>query len=65
MEPQRNPKLEALMDERDHLHVQISLEADAAAPNADRLGVLSKRLAHVESEIAMERRRVGPGWFPR
>jgi len=50
------------MDERDHLHAQISLEADAAAPNVDRLGSLSRQLAQVESEMAMERRRVGPRW---
>ena len=64
-EPQQNPRLEALMDERDHLHIQISLEADAVSPSAERLGALSRRLAQVESEIAMERRRMGPGWHPK
>jgi len=56
-EPPKRSRLEALMDERDHLHAQISLEADAAAPNVDRLGSLSRQLAQIESEMAMERRR--------
>ena len=44
----------ALMDERDDLQIRISLEADAAEPDAERLRVMSLRLAHVETEIARQ-----------
>ena len=48
--------LEALLDERDHLHIAISLAADAPSPDADRLHEMSVRLAQVECEIAAARR---------
>lgn len=48
----QDQKLEALLDERDHLQVKISLAGDATGPDADELHELTTRLAKVESEIA-------------
>lgn len=46
-----NRRLEALLDERDHLHVQISLEADAPQASADRIDAMSRRLRQVDADI--------------
>jgi hypothetical protein len=43
--------LEALFNERDHLHLQVSLEADSVRPGPDKLHALFTRLAEVEDEI--------------
>ena len=51
------PRLEALMDERDHLHIQISLAAEAQKPDADQLDSMQKRLLQIEDEIARSRHR--------
>lgn len=45
------------MDERDRLHIAISLAADEPRPNPDNLHELSIRLAELECEIAEEQRR--------
>jgi hypothetical protein len=46
------PRLEALLDERDHLQIQISLAADGQGANSDELDAMHKRLFQVEDEIA-------------
>ena len=46
--------IEDLLDERDQLLLEVSLEADAARPSPDKLEALSKRM--VELEIEIERR---------
>jgi hypothetical protein len=51
--------VEALLDEREHLHIAISLAADAPSPQADKLHEMSIRLAQVECEIAAARRKLG------
>lgn len=50
-----NSRAEALMDERDDLLVQISLEADAETPDANKLFDMQQRLNRLESEIVMLR----------
>ena len=47
-----DPRLEALLDERDHLLIEISLAADAEAPDADAIDALHRRLAMLEQQIA-------------
>jgi hypothetical protein len=58
-ERMRNPgpdsKTETLLDERDDLLVQISLEADSPRPNADKLFGMQRRLTRVENDIASRR----------
>ena len=49
---QLGPKLEALLDERDHLQIQISLVCESQRPRPDELDALHKRLSQVEDEIA-------------
>lgn len=56
--PRTSRKLEALLDERDHLHITISLEADRADADVEKLMAMSRRLARVENEIVSERRNV-------
>ena len=51
-QPPKDPELEALLDERDHLHIQLSLAADDPSPDPDKLRAMSLRLAHLETEIA-------------
>jgi hypothetical protein len=46
--------LEALLDQRDHLRVKLSLEADRAAASPEMLMAMSRRLAQVEREIETE-----------
>lgn len=50
--PPHNPRLEALMDERDHLLIKISMAADMPDTSAEEPNALHKRLGHIESEIA-------------
>jgi len=50
-------KLEELLDERDHLHITISLEADRADADTEKLMAMSRRLAQVENQILAERRK--------
>jgi uncharacterized protein YggU (UPF0235/DUF167 family) len=52
---QLSRELEALLDERDHLHVKISLAADDPDANADLLVSMGRRLAELECEIAQQR----------
>lgn len=61
LEPQMSRRLEALLDERDHLNVRISLEADRAEADAEKLMAMSHRLALVEDEIVAERRKLDAG----
>ena len=49
-------KLEALLDERDHLHIAISLEADRPDADPEKLLAMGRRLAQVECLIDAERR---------
>ena len=51
-------KLEALMDERDHLHIRINLEADRGDADAEKLMAISRRLALVENELEAERSKL-------
>jgi hypothetical protein len=55
--------LDALLDERDHLQVQISLAADDPTAHSEKLVALSKRLGEVECQIAAEHRKMRPGIF--
>ena len=52
--PRMSRKLEALLDERDHLRIMISLEADRADAQSDSLMSMSRRLAVIEREILAE-----------
>lgn len=47
--PPINPELEALLDERDHLQIQISLFADEG--NDERRQAMLLKLAQLEAEI--------------
>lgn len=46
-----NPRLEALLDERDHLRVQISLLHDSQNPARGRLKSLERRLVALQKLI--------------
>lgn len=52
--PRTSRKLEALLDERDHLRITISLEADRADAEPEKLMSMSRRLALIEREIFAE-----------
>ena len=58
--PEFGPRLEALMDERDHLLVAISLERDASPSDADKLEAMHRRVAQLESEIMRNWGERGP-----
>ena len=45
------PRLEKLLDDRDHLLVQISMERDSAEPSADRIEGMRERVMLIENEI--------------
>jgi hypothetical protein len=47
--PPTDPEVEALLDERDHLQIQISLFADEA--NTEKREAMLGKLAQIESEI--------------
>jgi hypothetical protein len=51
-----NPSLEALLDERDHLRIQISLIAEADNVNEDNITELLKQLDDLERRIAATQR---------
>lgn len=51
-------KLEALFDERDHLRVTISLEADRTEASPEKLMAMSRRLEVIEREIDVEERKL-------
>jgi hypothetical protein len=46
-----NPRLEALLGERDHVRVQISLLHDNEKPDRGRLKTLERRLASLQMLI--------------
>ncbi len=48
---QIGPLLEAMMDERDHLLIKLSMAQDSPAPSFD-VESIQCRLAHLGSEIA-------------
>ena len=50
-QPRRNPELEASLEERDDLHIQVSLERDSAAPDRERLKSLESDLFYLEKRI--------------
>lgn len=52
--PRMSRKLEALLDERDHLRVMISLEADRAEADPTKLMSMSRRLALIERQVLAE-----------
>lgn len=45
------PRLEALLDQRDHLKVQISILVDAAKPDQAKLKSLRRALSDLEKQI--------------
>jgi len=49
--PRTDEALNALNDERDHLAIQISLAADADAPDSMRLSALRQKLTSLELKI--------------
>lgn len=49
--PPDNPRLEALLDERDHLRVQLSLALDSDTPDEERIRELRLAVSDVESRI--------------
>jgi hypothetical protein len=49
--PELGPRLEALMNERDHLLVAISAERDASPSDPQKLAAMHKRVAQLENEI--------------
>ena len=49
--PRKDEALDALNDERDHLAIQLSLAADAEAPDSMRLSALRQRLTSLELKI--------------
>jgi hypothetical protein len=51
-----NPRLEALMDERDHLRIQISLTEHSDLRDNDRLANLRKKLWEVDELIKARHR---------
>lgn len=53
--------LEALMDQRDDLQIQISLAADDPTAHSEKLVALSKRLGEVECQIAAQHRKLRAG----
>ena len=46
-----NPRHEALLDERDHIRIQISLTQHSDLPDAERLAALNERLSQVDGLI--------------
>lgn len=51
-------KLEALLDDQADLRVRISLEADRADADPEKLMAMSRRLAQVERQIAAEQKQL-------
>jgi hypothetical protein len=51
-----NPKLVALLDERDELRVQLSLALDAKHLTESEVEATKLRLRHLEREIDVQRR---------
>lgn len=49
--PRFGPKLEALMDERDHLLVTVSLERDRSSSDPDKLEALHRKVIQLENQI--------------
>ena len=49
--PPTDPGVEALLDQRDQLQIQISLAADAPDADMVMLAALGQRLAQLEIEI--------------
>ena len=47
------PRLEALLDERDHLRVKISMANDSAHGDSAEVELLLKRLHELDKEIAV------------
>lgn len=52
-----DPTVEALLDERDHLRIQISLIAEADNSDEGKIKELLKRLDNLERHIAAIERR--------
>lgn len=53
--PHRDSALEALLEERDHLKIRISLLQDGMRPNAAKLESMRCELAELESRISRQR----------
>jgi hypothetical protein len=53
--PLRNSALEALLEERDHLQIQINLIEHAVKPDAARLASMRRSLDELESRISRHR----------
>ncbi len=52
--PQRDLALGALLEQRDHLKIQISLLADSVKPDAAELKSIRRELAELESRISRQ-----------
>ena len=52
-----NPRLEELLDERDHLRIQLSLALDAMPTNEERIRELRLAVSDVESQIGLHQSR--------
>jgi len=48
-----DPKLEALLDQRDHVRIQISLAHDASPTDEDGLRALRLELSELESRLRL------------
>lgn len=53
--PRRDLALEALLEERDHLKIRISLLEDSMRPDAAKLKSMRRELADLESRISRKR----------
>ena len=48
-----SPRLEALLDERDHLKIQPSLALDSSPPDEERIRLLRQEVSEAESRIRL------------
>ena len=55
-QPTRSSALEALMEERDHRKIQISLLSDCEQRDHERLRELVQELAEIEKQITVRSR---------
>jgi hypothetical protein len=53
IQPEDNPRLEALLDERDHLRIKISLAEDDPMAMAEIL-VMRRRLLELDHQISKD-----------
>lgn len=56
--PHTSKELAALIDQRDHLSVQISMEADQPVVDVERVQEMTRQLGLIEWRIQKERQRL-------